>query len=243
MRLSTEAHEALRQHAVDRFPNECCGVIINGIYYPCKNLATTPEQTFKLGGAEVTQLELKHGSVEAVVHSHPYTAITRGKWEPEWPSSHDMESWMKGKVPWCIVATDGEGITAPVWLNDQDRPELLGREFVHGITDCYALIRDYFWFQGVEIPNYARGMEWWMQGQDLYSENFATAGFVEIPADEARIGDVVLMKVASPVINHGGVITGPNEISHHLIHRLSGRDTLSRWRRTIAKYLRHVGTK
>ena len=80
---------------------------------------------------------------------------------------------------------------------------LLGRQFFHGVLDCYTLVRDWYSREaGIELPDFERADDWWNQGQDLYMEQFAQAGFSRIP-DAAQIlpGDVILMAVRSPVAN------------------------------------------
>ncbi len=93
------------------------------------------------------------------------------------------------------------------------------------------------------LKNFARGMDWWDRGEDLYDQNFQAAGFIEIPMSEVTVGDCVLFKVRSPVTNHAAVITGENEILHHLFHRLSGHDSLSKWGRVINRAVRYRGTE
>lgn len=241
MKLSHDALEAFKSHVLFVYPEEACGFVIDGAFVPITNTAETPLTTFRIDPFEYLKAS-KSGEVQAVLHSHPYKIDDHREWPPEWPSEADMQSWMGGDLPWGIVATEGEGTSEMIWLDDSEIAPLEGREWVHGITDCYALIRDWFRVnRNVTLMNGARNMEWWYSGQDLYSGNFAKAGFVEIPFHDATEGDLVLMQIRSPVVNHAAVITGPNQIMHHLIKRLSGYDQLSKWERIIVKTIRYVG--
>jgi len=48
---------------------------------------------------------------------------------------------------------------------------LVGREWSHGVLDCYALVRDWFRAErGVELPNFVRFDDWWKRGENLYLE-------------------------------------------------------------------------
>lgn len=244
MVIDFEELQAFKAHVLERYPEEACGVLVDGKFLACVNSSPTPTETFKIAADELLKIEMEHGRVQAILHSHPYDRRNAPKWNPVWPSTHDMAQWMKGSIPWGIVSTEGENVSEPVWLDESSPEPLEGRTFVHGITDCYGLFRDWYRLNwGLVLPNYARGMEWWQKGLDMYSENFEAAGFREIKASEVRVGDGVLMQVASPVINHAAVVTGPNEIMHHLIHRLSGTDSLSKWSRCVTKYIRHESSK
>ncbi len=227
-------------HCVKEFPREACGLLVDGNFIPCPNTHEEPTKHFRIDPLHYAKASAM-GKVEAILHSHPYNKFNPPRWPAEWPTTADMNGYFSTAVPWGIVACDGEGITQPVWLKDEPEP-LVGREFIHGINDCYSLIRDWFRLErGIVLKDFARGMEWWLNSANLYEDNFQAAGFSEVDQAEATIGDVVLIKYMSPVINHGGVITGTNELLHHQFHRLSGHDRLDKWSRKIEKVVRFTG--
>ena len=46
-------------------------------------------------------------------------------------------------MPWGIIPTDGERVGDPIMWGDQlPIAPLIGREFRHGTSDCYTLVRD-----------------------------------------------------------------------------------------------------
>ena len=242
MKLTTEAHSAFVADVLARYPEEACGLLVDGHYIAVPNVAETPLQTFRIDPVEVANARAT-GVLQAVLHSHPYELSKRQRWPAQWPSTKDMEGWMAGTVPWGICATDGEGTTELVWLDDVERAPLIGRQFIHGVHDCYAVVRDWFFInRGIALINVARGIDWWNKGEDLYEVNFERAGFIEVPLETAQVGDVVLMQYRAKVINHAAVVSGPNQILHHLFHRLSGYDQLSSWVPHIKKTVRYVGT-
>lgn len=54
-----------------------------------------------------------------------------------------------------------------------DVSKYIGRKFVHGSTDCYSLVRDFYKNEfGIELTDYARAEFWWNKGQNLYMDNF-----------------------------------------------------------------------
>jgi cell wall-associated NlpC family hydrolase len=241
MNISPQALQDFTQHVLKDFPSEACGLIVDGNYTPCPNSAPDPSSDFVINPVHYVKASAL-GTVEAVLHSHPYDKNFDHRWPKEWPSTPDMQSWMKGTVPWGIAATCGEGLTQLVWLDEANPQPLMEREFIHGINDCYSLIRDWYRInKDITLPNFARGIEWWYAGQNLYEENFEKAGFYEINLEEATVGDCVMMKAAAPVTNHAAVIVGPNQILHHLFNRLSGIDSLSKWNRCIVRAVRYGG--
>lgn len=240
--VNEEALDKFKSHAKKTYPREACGVVVNGEYIPCKNIAEQPTATFVIAAQELAEIAATKGRATALLHSHPISKTIASKWPEQWPSHHDMVQWMKGNIPWGIIATDGENFSDLVWMDESVIAPLEGRPFVHGVWDCYGLVRDWFRLErGITIPNFPRGMEWWEKGANHYEENFEKAGFVEISRDEIQPGDCAMYQVRSPVINHAAVITGSNEIMHHLFHRYSGRDDFHKWERLVAKYVRYKG--
>ncbi|MEJ7929841.1 NlpC/P60 family protein [Ramlibacter sp. AN1015] len=244
MILAPEALDAFKRHALQDYPREAAGVLVGAGYVPCLNVAENPDRDFAISGEELARIELEHGRVKAVLHSHPYHPKQAPEHPAEWPSQMDMQCWLRGAVPWGIAATDGEGITPLLWLDESAPEPLVGREFVWGVNDCYSLVRDWFKQQrGVVLPNFAREWRHWDKGVSMYDELFAGAGFVEITAEQVQPGDCVLMRLHGSISSHAAVVTGPDEILHHLFHRLSGYDRLSKWRRAITKWVRYEGDK
>lgn len=225
--------EQLAAHAQSEAPRECCGLLIAGAadveYFPCRNLALRAVQQFVLDPADWARAE-DTGQVLAVCHSHPNASAN--------PSMADRMMCERSGLPWMILGwpslvvkrVDPSGWEAP----------LVGREFHHGVLDCYTLIQDYFRRTlNFHLPDFDREDGWWAKGQNLYREGFAAAGFVEVN-DVPREHDVLLMQVYSDVENHGAVTIAGGQILHHLYGRLSSRDTYGGyWRRHTRAVLRH----
>jgi cell wall-associated NlpC family hydrolase len=244
MKLKKTTQNRINKHILSQYPNEACGLIVTGDYIPCANIHEEPNRAFRVD-SEIVSKYVIAGTLEAVIHSHPIHLYGgNNKTDPRTPTHADQVAWQAGKWPWAIYATNGTEVSDPLWLDDTVIPPLIGREFIHGVYDCLSIIRDYYRSElNIQLPNHPRSWHWWDNGHNLYEDNFKAFGFYEIPASEARLHDVALFQVASPVINHGAVITGTNEITHHLMHRLSGRDSLARWSKQIVKYIRHKDVK
>ena len=58
------------QHALRCLPSEACGVVVDGKYWPCRNIADDPSADFAIDPRDYATASF-FGSVEAIVHSHP----------------------------------------------------------------------------------------------------------------------------------------------------------------------------
>lgn len=235
---------AIQEHAVEAFPHESCGVILDdGTYMRMRNVAEEPERHAQFPHDELLEL-LSSGRLRAVVHSHPNG--------PNCPSGQDMRFQLDLEVPFVIVSTNGEACLRPFAWGDQLVPlPLFGRGFQHAVSDCYELCRDIvFQRAGKRIPQFVRDWEWWQNRQTLYLDGFKEAGFREIDASEVRPGelDFFLAAVRSRTPNHAGLIQRDGLILHHTTGgrpwdpmRLSGNDTAARWRPYVTHWLRYDG--
>lgn len=102
-----------------------------------------------------------------------------------------------------------------------ENPEYEGRPFLHGLFDCYTLVRDYYKrnFQIFLPTNIQRDWEWWNKGQNLYLENAKDCSFIE--SDDIQKHDVLIMNINSPVPNHAAIYLGDGKILHHMSGRFS----------------------
>ena len=228
---------AFKAHAAGTYPNEACGLVINGQYQPQENIAANPREQFEISP---TAYPLDD-SLQAILHSH-----TNGLLQP---SREDIAGQMATAVPWGIATASPERISKVLWWgHGVTIPPLVGRQYRHGPSgtdgkgDCYALIRDYFHLEkGIDIPEFARTDDWWTTGGNMYVENFQKAGFERISQSELQPGDVFLMTSRSRVPNHGGIYLGRGMGLHHLTNYLSREEPLDRYRRLMTHFLRYVG--
>lgn len=235
--LTPEIEAAIKAHALAEYPREACGLIVAGVYRPCKNLAANSEGEFEIAPADY----LAAGdALQAVVHSHRPALGA-------FPSAADMRGQIASAVPWGIVMCDGEKAFDLFWWGDQlAPPALLGRTFRHGVTDCYSIIRDWFRLErGIILKDFPRDDSWWERGEDLYALGFDAAGFRCYgrgpTAQPARVGDVLLYsyhRQAKGRPHHGAIYTGNGLILHHN-SGLSRLETAGRWLPYTTHWLRH----
>lgn len=212
---------------------ESCGLLIiekgREVFVPCKNISEIDDQ-FIINPIDFALAE-DRGEIVRIIHSHCYSSPM--------PSEADLVSCEASNLPWSIIS-----IPKGEWFDFNPKgykAPLVGRDWAHGILDCYSLIQDYYLQTlKIELPDFFRGYEWWMKGDDLYCDNFRKAGFEEVELSKIKTHDVVLMQVMSNVVNHGAIYLGEDQILHHLHRRLSCREVFGGfYRKHTIKVIRH----
>lgn len=228
--------QAVRDHAAKCAPRECCGLIVihkgRQRYMPCDNVAEGRDpDRFVIAPEQYAAIE-DSGEIVAIAHSHVFI--------PPIPSQADLVGCEVSNLPWLIV-NHPVGDYQIISPNGYKAP-LIGREFTHGVLDCYTIIRDYYKdVVGHEIPDFDRPDDWWDKGLNLYEENFEKAGFTTVPFESIKEHDVILMSIGnSGRTNHGGVYVGDGKMLHHATGRLSSRDPYGGyWAHITRKVVRH----
>ncbi len=222
---------AALEHARAEYPRESCGVLVNGAYFPCSNMAKTPTEHFIICESDYRQA-LEAGEVQAIIHSHPDESAA--------PSLADLSACEETALPWAIIEVR-EGVAGVVsWTEPSGyKAPILGRPFVHGVHDCVSILLDFYAREmGQAFTNPEREDEWWNKGENLYLDNLPVYGFEQLPdGTELQRGDIILMQIKSKVPNHAGIyIPGgilesepsgypvPCCILHHMHGQLSRRD-------------------
>ncbi|WP_440863210.1 C40 family peptidase [Symbiopectobacterium purcellii] len=214
MKLSKLIITEILAHAEHVYPYEACGLIIQTgrkqRYVRCRNQALEPEEHFTMNPEDYAEAE-DSGAIIAIVHSHP-DATTQ-------PSHVDQAECDVSQLPW-VIASWPEGDIRTIMPAESIKP-LLGRPFVHGIWDCYAIVRDWYLLErGITLPNFERADGWWNRSENLYMKHYAEAGFTAV-SGELQPGDVIIMQVRASEPNHAGVYVGNGEMLHHMYNQLS----------------------
>ncbi len=225
--------KSIRAHAAREYPREACGLLVQigrrHVYVPCTNLASNPKDQFQLDPQDYAQAE-DQGTIIGVVHSHPD--------ETSRASDHDRASCEVSGLPWHILSWP-EGDLNTIVPTGSPTP-LVGRPFVHGVWDCYTIVRDWHLQErGIELPNYERTDEWWTRGENLYLKNYVAAGF-EPTTGPLQPGDMIVMQVQANEANHAAIYLGDGLMLHHLYGRLSERAVYGGyWQERTIMTLRH----
>lgn len=109
----------------------------------------------------------------------------------------------------------------------ENRP-LIGRPFIHGIFDCFTVIKDWFIYEhDIDLLwNNQRPFGWWESGQSLYLENAREAGFIP-QTGIIKKGDIVTFAFGGSIVNHSAIYLGNNKVLHHLGGRFSCIESLT----------------
>lgn len=211
--------QTMLTHAKEQAPWEACGLLISTAqgeqYLPCVNQHVDPKNHFTISFDDFIRAE-QQGEVIAVVHSHPDS-------QP-YLSTLDRQLQVNSALPWWVICDEKIHRYQPV-------PHLLGRQFIHGSTDCYGLFRDAYHLAGHELPDFERHDNWWRHNNELYLDNMVSSGFRQIKKD-AQPGDIILCCYASSRANHAGIYLGNQTILHHIPNQLSKREEYNeRWQR------------
>lgn len=230
----------MMEHAKSAHPYEACGLVVQNTGEPflllSKNMATNPRSEFQI--SEDAWLAVADGdTVVGIYHSHADESCE--------PSMTDRVMCEATDLPWHIVSYPQHGYTCIV--PEGYKAPYLRRPYVHGVLDCYTIIKD--WYERewqLELPEFDREDLWWEKDQDLYQDNFGKLGFKELPpGTAAEIGDAFLIQLGTKRTqkvrpNHGAIYIGDGKILHHPRGRLSGEDVYGgMWEQFTVYHLRH----
>lgn len=240
--LTAKIKKAIISHANREHPRESCGVIVGREYIPCKNIAADSAQ-FEIDPWDLVGAA-KEGDIKAYVHSHPDGNVL--------PSMPDRVQMNLHGLPWVIT----NGIDVALHKPDGYQAPLLGREYHHGLMDCYTLIKDYYQRElGITLGDYQRDDAWWESADNdpLYLDNFRAEGFIEV--DTIQEHDLILCRLGRTAhVNHALVFIGDGKLKsertddvigdslvlHHPYNRESLREIYGeQWQRRAAMIIRH----
>ena len=198
-------------HAKDQNPKEAVGLVLNirgkQRYYPCRNLSMTDHQCFIIDPEDYVKAD-NTGEIVAIFHSHPVN--------PPTPSQADKVSCEDCGLPWYIVnpITKQWAYLEPTGY----KAPLLGRQWGWGITDCWSLVRDWYKEEkNIKLKDYQRPTTPQEFLDDPLFESYAwRTGFRELRNDEKlENGDVLLMSIMPPTLNHVALFFD-GDVIHHL---------------------------
>lgn len=129
-------------------------------------------------------------------------------------------------------------------LNKKEITLFEGIDFIHGINDCYSLIRNFYRVVfALDLTNYARPDEWWHQGLNLYTDFIKKEGFSLIDFDKLgnlNYGDIILMSIKTENPCHAAIYIGEGKILHHFYGKKSTIELYKGlWYNTTVAVYRH----
>jgi len=152
---------AIRAHALEESPRECCGFVIQSgrrqRYIPVPNSHENPTEHFRIDGEQWANAE-DAGTIVRVIHSHP------GDGARPIPSDLDRQQCNNSGVVWGIYAPDCDEYAEIT----PDSIPLIGRPFLLGSHDCWGLVMDWHANQGVTLNDFRVDYPWW---ESQYPDN------------------------------------------------------------------------
>lgn len=120
---------------------------------------------------------------------------------------------------------------------------LLRKEFSYKNQNCYHLVRDFYRDNyGIALPNYACPKDFWEHGINLYVDLAFKNGFsvIDCHPSQYQVGDVFMMAIQAPLVNHVGILVENGQMLHHLVGRMSAVEPYrSLYRNTTMAVMRH----
>lgn len=238
--IASETLEQIYSYAEQKYPEECCGFILETegevTFYKASNISETPQSSFAIDPRDYSKAE-DSGNIIAIVHSHCNSNAN--------PSEADKVSCESSQLPWLIVSYPSKDnkILQPTGLEwpYEKRP------FFHGVLDCYSLVRDYYKRElDIDLPNYFRQDNWWHKDKNMYMDNAKDAGFEIIPTTSGppKLHDLIVIQTGAEVPSHGAVYLGDGIMLHHMAGRKSCRAPYGGyWKKNTWAYLRHKELK
>lgn len=232
--IPKQAEEAFKEHAIECFPCEAVGCVVDGAYVPLKNEADHPEVEFLVSTYPQ----------EATCILHTHTQARNAD-----PQEADMRGQQAHAKPWGVAWVEGKRVSPITWFGDQvPIAPYLGRRFINGQQDCWCLVRDmYRGSLGVEgLPNIPRNDDWFKGPKDiarnlLSVENIEAAGFERISLADIQPWDLLLGSIGSHITNHCSLYAGNQQVLHHVQNRLSCRALVTPWLPKVNHCLRYKG--
>lgn len=231
-------YKAIEDYLRTNTDHEMCGLIIvrkgKLRFVPTDNSHPDPTKYFTISKQEFARAGA-NGEVVCVVHSHIRA--------PYHPSEADSAAQRVSALPWLVVGLNGPE-TVFNWLEQEYKKlPLFGRTYQWYISDCFTFVRDwYFEEYGIIIEDVPYVENFWEHEGEPYLENLEKAGFVEVPLQEIKFGDGILMRLADgyETTTHAAIYLGGNTIAHHLPNRLSSTDMYNkRYIDRTTKIVRH----
>lgn len=232
--------EEIKNHILQCYPNEACGIILfNNVFVPCLNAHENPKEHFLI---KAEQLALHIGNIKYIIHSH-----TRSIKEPEifdlrTPTFADIKGQQESGIPWLIFGTEGTGVTEPLQLPRKANNEYLQRPFIWYINDCYSLVQDYYFFEfNIKLENHRAKEDYKdiRKLNDIFLPYIEEYGFIKFPAlnHKYQNGDLVLLDSGGFEKNHLGIYE-----DGFILHQdmLSKKERIEHFINRIHLVLRHA---
>ena len=239
IKLTAQQIADIKAHALDCYPEEMCGILVEDTFVPLANTHEEPEEHFKVD--ELTLFPYL-GQIQAIIHSHTYIPEKPATLDIRTPSATDVKGQKLSGVPWLIVGTEGQTVTPALELPRTPSNNYIERPFIWFINDCYTLIQDYYQFEfGITLPDHLNTINFKdiRKLDKLFEGHIENYGFREtMDITDMQNGDLLLLDNALAAQSHLGIYHN-GEVLHQDVLSVSVPFTSFIGR--IHKVLKYVG--
>lgn len=109
-----------------------------------------------------------------------------------------------------------------------DYRALIGRQWDYGRFDCFTLIRDWFWLQGIELPDFERPTDL-QTCESIFLKHALAIGFKRVDYAKRRPGDVLIMCLGTAAPMHAAILLPDERILHQRQDSLSAVEPFGRY--------------
>lgn len=216
--MKDEIKKQIKAHALEDPSVECCGMLY--INKETKRLELLKSPNLSRNKKTMFELSASHylkaatlGSLVAVYHSHP---------EGEVFSEFDILNSETNKIKYILYCVKS-GLFKEYVPNGYANP-YYGRDFSLGENDCFTLLREFYKKElNIEVKNYYRDANWFIDNPDTYQKYYANEGFVMVSDTPASLElsvlrkfDIILMKVLGKIYpTHAAMYYEDGLVLHH----------------------------
>jgi|694.fasta_scaffold12495_7 proteasome lid subunit RPN8/RPN11 len=230
--------EDIKEYILSKYPEEACGIIVEGVFIPLENVHEEPEKHFTIKAEDLIPYA---GKISYIIHSH-----CRNPKKPEvidlrTPSFSDISGQKDSGVPWLIFGTEGYTVKEPLELPRVHNNDYIFRPFIWYINDCYSLVQDYYEFEfGIILPDHKADKDFAdiRRINNIFGPFISEYGFIEFSPinHEFQKGDLVLLDQHGYEQNHLGIFE-----DGFILHQdmMSKKERIEHFIGRIHKVLRH----
>jgi proteasome lid subunit RPN8/RPN11 len=207
IKLSELQLQQIEDATLQAYPNEMCGFLTAEDFIPVTNISDRPQESFKIDSVDYIKW---YKQTIAIVHSHTRETRKAELFDLRTPSYADYVGQKKTAKPWLIVGCEGMSVSDPIQFPRVRSNVYIGRRFQWFLNDCYNLVQDFYWFElGIDLPEAKITPDYdklrVFDGIfDIYLEEY---GFAEVPYEELKENDLVLLDNGGFQSNHLGIYT------------------------------------
>ncbi len=222
-------------HQVELNPTEeVCGFIYYGEsnvdIFPCKNVSPECADSFEIDPNDYVSAR-QLGEICGIYHGGK-THTNDGF------SECDLETANEIGLPFHAFCGPNKNLSCYIPPSYDIDP--IGLPFIWGQWDCYETVRIHYRKLGITLPDYQRDRSFEKAAPDAITQYIQAEGFEYVNPSSPILKDDILLFKTNGLAHHLGVVTGPNKMIHHPLHRLSCFESLDGgWMRRLAGALRH----